>query len=519
MISKNTFSILRLCEKISIHSLLVYGLGYASLSYILIILNGLGNHQLAILIAVLQSALTIVTIGFSANSRSLILSNSYKKKYLLKIRILISLFAALIFSVLIFSFNTNYSFLLLLLALRKLLDWIEELFIIDNSSKLNLYYFTIQLLFITFFPFLDFNNNFQLDAYLIIWNLSTIILFFNSYLKILIPTSIFSWKNSKAEWTLKIFFATLLPTLIGFAYRYRGLKIFDIQTAAKVFSSLSISGAFTSFVIYAFLPDFIFQIQRSNKNKIISTIWASFFLIIITIAILVTYLFRDNIDSMNLSYKFLILGFVTGIIYLFSNIYKVFLVQKYKISTLAEETTIALVVLTLIIFSRRSEPVSYYIFIPFIGAIISLIIYDIKKVYLINTFEIKKFLYIILFFVCNILIALLLFNQDILFKSLLFKLNLFFLLAVIFLFFDRIFKRLFSSFNSLLFLSFILLSYIAIIENYLHDVDRNFSFYIFIITIFMTQYLYTNICRFINLNFTYYVILLYLISSTFFFTL
>lgn len=277
---------------------------------------------------------------------------------------------------------------------------------------------------------------------------------------------------------------------------------------------MAISGAFTTFLIYVFLPDFIFQIGRSNKKKIISIVWISFLFIIATIIILVTYLFRHDIESVNLSYKFLIFGVFTGIIYLFSNTYRVFLVQKYKISTLTEEANIALVVLTLIIFSRRYDSASYYIFIPFIGAALSLIIYDIRKVYLINIFKIKKFLYIILFFICIILIALLLLNQDIHFKNPLLILNLFWLLTLIFLFFDRIFKRLFSSFDPLLFLSFILLLCITTIEKYLHSIDRNFFFYIFISTIIMTQYLYTNICRFINLYFAYYVLLLYLLSST-----
>ena len=471
MILKTIFSALTFFGKVNIHSPLVYVISYASLSYILIILNGLGNHQLAISLALLQSALTIVTVGLSANFRSLILTNHHKKNYSLNTRFLMSLFATLIFSVIIFRFSTNHPFLLLLLALRKLLDWIEELFVIDNNSKLNFYYFTIQIFFITFFPFLDFNNNFQSDAYLIIWNLSTIILCFNSYRKILIPTAKFSWKTFNIEWTLKIFLATLIPTLVGLAYKYRAFKIFDAQTAAKITSSLAISGAFTTFLIYVFLPDFIFQIGRSNKKKIISIIWSSFLLIIATIIILVTYLFRHDIESVNLSYKFLIFGIFTGIIYLFSNVYRIFLIQKYKISTLTEEATIALVVLSLIIFSRRYDSASYYIFIPFIGAATSLIIYDIRKVYLINTFKIKKFLYIILFCVCIILIALLLLNQDIQFKNSLLKLNLFWLLTLIFLFFDRIFKRLFSSFNSLLFLLFILLSCITIIDKYLHIID------------------------------------------------
>ena len=150
MILKTIFSALTFFGKVNIHSPLVYVISYASLSYILIILNGLGNHQLAISLALLQSALTIVTVGLSANFRSLILTNHHKKNYSLNTRFLMSLFATLIFSVIIFRFSTNHPFLLLLLALRKLLDWIEELFVIDNNSKLNFYYFTIQILLLIF---------------------------------------------------------------------------------------------------------------------------------------------------------------------------------------------------------------------------------------------------------------------------------------------------------------------------------------------------------------------------------
>lgn len=154
MILKTIFRALTFSGKVSIHNLLVYCVSYASLSYILIILNGLGNHQLAISLALLQSALTIVTVGLSANFRSLILSNYHKKNYSLNIRFFISLFVTLIFSVIIFRFSTNHPFLLLLLALRKLLDWMEELFVINNNSKLNFYYLIIQIFFITFFLFL-----------------------------------------------------------------------------------------------------------------------------------------------------------------------------------------------------------------------------------------------------------------------------------------------------------------------------------------------------------------------------
>lgn len=520
MISKNIFNNLIFFGKDRISNFLIYGVNFASLSYILIIFNVTGNHQLAISIALLQAFLTIITIGLSANYRSFALSNFSQKNYLLKLRFLIILFALTALSVIIFIFNINYPFLLLLLGLRKLLDWFEEVFIINNnSSKLNLYYLTTQILFITFFPFLDFNNNFLLYAYLIIWNLFTIILLFNFYYINLIAITKSSWRFLKSEWILKMTLATLIPTLVGFAYRYRAFKIFDIQTAAKLISSLTVSGAFTSFLIYVFLPEFIFKFGRSKAKKYILGIWAVLLLTGSAIIILITYLFKNNIESLNLSYKFLILGIFTGLIYFISNMYKTFLIQKYNISSLTEEASISLIVLTFIILSRHTDPLNYYIFLPFIGAIMSLIIYDIRNVYLKKIFGIKNFLYIILFFTCIILIALLLLRHEILFKNLLFNVNSFSLFALIFLFFNRIFKHLFTSFNSLLFLSFILLSWVMLIEKYLHSIDINIFLYIFLIAIVMTQYLFTNICKFINLNFIYHVLFLYLMSSVFFFIL
>lgn len=355
----------------------------------------MGNHQLAILIALLQAFLTIITIGLSANYRSFALSNFSQKNYLLKLRFLIILFSLATLSVIFFIFNINYPFLLLLLGLRKLLDWFEEVFIINNnnsSSKLNLYYLTTQILFLTFFPFLDFSNNFLLYAYLIIWNLFTIILLFNFYYINLIAITKSSWRFLNSEWILKITLATLIPSLVGFAYRYRAFKIFDIQTAAKLISSFALSGAFTSFLTYVFLPEFIFKLRRSKAKKYILGIWAVLLLIASAIIILITYLFKNNIESLNLSYKFLILGVFTGLIYFISNIYKTFLIQKYNISSLTEEASIGLIVLTFIILSRHTDTVNYYIFLPFIGAFVSLIIYDIRNVYL------KKYLVLKIFY-------------------------------------------------------------------------------------------------------------------------
>ena len=222
---------------------------------------------------------------------------------------------------------------------------------------------------------------------------------------------------------------------------------------------------------------------------------------------------------MNFSYKFLIFGVFTGIIYLFANISKVYLIQKYRISTLTEESTIALVVLTFIIFSQKTDPINYFIMLPFIGACFSLMIYDIKKVYLLNKFYRSKLLYIILFIACFFLIGLIPFFHEIDFKNLLFKFCVFSFFSLILYFFGTKLKCVFSNFNSLLFLSCIFLFWIFFIGKYLHLLDINIYFYIFFSTFYIAQYLYTNICKFINICFMNYVFFWYLLSSILFFTL
>ena len=520
MILKNTYRNLGIPGKFRISKLLIYGFSFGSLSYILIILNALGNHDLAISIALIQSSLSIATSGFGSNSRSILLAKILGKSYFLSSRLLLSLFSIFFISLYLVVAAPNHALVLFLLSLRKLSDWLDEIPIARNSGNKNnisnTYYFIAQSFFLILFPFLDFNNSFLTCTYLIIWIFFTFILFFNFYrknLKYNLITKNFLPSANKT-FAISALLATLIPTLAGYLYRYRAYKIFDIGTASMLISSFAIAGAFTSFLIYVFLPEFINEVGKSKSSKRTLYLWASIITSLSFILIFITYHYQKNLEVLNFSYKYIILGSIAGITYLFSNVIKVYLIQKYKISTLFEEFNINLVLISLIVFSQLSYSANLYFMLPLIASILSLLIYDIRSTYLVNTFTPKKFFYIALFLFCIIFISLISFSQGTFLYNPLFKFYLFCLSAFVFFFFSTVLKYLSSIFISSSFFIYLIPILLFLFRRFLYLEDTNYSSYIFFVVMFVAHYLFVNIKTFINLGFLDFIFSLYLLFLT-----
>ncbi len=520
MILKNIYRNLGISGKFRISKLLIYGFSFGSLSYILIILNALGNHDLAISIALIQSGLSIVTIGFSSNSRSLLLAKILSKSYFLSSRLILSLFSIFFISLYLFVAAPNHAFVLFLLSLRKLSDWLDEIPITSNgvnkSNIINRYYFIAQSFFLIPFPFLDFNNSFLTCTYLIIWIFFTFILFFKFYrkeLKYHLITKNYLPSTNK-NFAISALLATIIPTSAGYLYRYRAYQIFDIGTASMLISSFAIAGAFTSFLTYVFLPEFTNEVGKTKGSKRAMYLWAAITTFLSLILIFIAHHYQKNIEVLNLSYKFIILGSFAGIIYLFSNVIKVHLIQKYKISTLFEEFSINLVFISLIVFSQLSYSANLYFMLPLLASILSLLIYDIRYTYLVNIFNPKKFFYIALFLFCIFFISLISFSQGTFLYSPLSKFYLFCLSAFVFFFFNTVLKYLSSNFNSPFFLLCLILILLLLFRRNLHIEDTSYPSYIFLGGMAVAYYLYENIKTFINLGFLDFILFLYLLFLT-----
>ena len=497
---------------------LIYGFGFGSLSFILICLNALGKHDIAISIGLIQSGIYLITIGLSGNFRSLALADVFPAKNLLAVRFVISIICLVLAPVILFALNFDYKFILFLLVFRKFLDWIDELCILENFKKKSLknnFYFFIQLSFLIYFPFINFKNTLLVILYLTFWNISTILLFFKNYLQNIkfvnfsFPSSFnHIFHNS----LLPVFIATFIPSLVNNFFRIRIFKIFDIQTASKLISTFALAGTITSFLIFVIIPDFIKQIKDKNNKLNIIYKWILYVLLIYLFICFVSHFFRANIEALNISYKIFLLAIISGFFYLLSNGMKTYQIQKYQISCLGEEYSINFAILSMILFSPASNVLNYFAFIPIIGAFFSLLIYDINRSYLDTSHNRFKVIYLILFLILLFFATFLSASHHISANLGNLNIKIYSLLVLLLgiILFNGIVKRGASEKQSNYLDLFFVLIWFLFNAKYLNTIIIDYRVTLFFLIASLAFHLYLKICQFINLRFLYYPIKFYI---------
>ena len=518
MILKNLFNHLTLFGRFNLYKSLIYGFGFGSLSFILIALNVLGKHQLAISVGLIQSAIYIITIGLSSNYRSLALSEAKTVKGIGNIRTFFSIIFLFVSGIFLLTADLKYTLVLFFLIMRKVFDWIEEIFIFESFEKnkrKNLTYFFIQLAFLIYFPFVNFENKIISGLYLVFWNISTFYIFKSFYIKNI--RTITHNLNFKFFYTsffgsITLVLATLIPTLVNYFYRLRIFKTFDVQTAASIISTLSLGGIFTSFLVFVFMPDFVNILKDETNKRTTIFLWVALIAILYSLFTIIVYFFSSYLEGLNINFSIFCIAITTGFFYLMSNAEKTYQIQKYHTSSFHEEVTINFIILCLIVFAPSSNVKFYFVIIPLIGSLVSFFIYDLNK-FILDKNNIKRiFLYLFLLFTILasqffILISHLITDNIILSSLKFYALLVFLPLTFIAIFFIKLITKK----DNLLGLELIfILSWFVFLNKYLNVLFLSNYIYVTYFTLAaIGVYIYHKLCHYINIRFLANSFLLY----------
>jgi hypothetical protein len=493
--------------KINFKNLIIYSIQYGSLSIILLALNAMNQDELVLSLSLLQSAIYIVTIGLAANLRSLSLAKQYLSSSLFKIRLYIAATAFVFMAIILYYINAKYFAFTMMLASRKLLDWIDEILILNSTDEnRKIIYIIVQLGFLIGFPFIIFLNVVNTTYYLLLWNLSMIFIMKGFYLELGKHFRV----SGKANKIFKIFvstypniLATLFPTIANYFYRVNIIEVFEIKKASNLIMSLTLSGVISSFFIFIFIPELVNNF-RKHKKGIYLLIFLSFIILTYSLISFFTYKYKVELNQYNLNHKFIFFGCIAGVLTLIASSMRIFQIQLLKITSFPEETIISLIIISLIFLAPANASANYYAIVPIFGAVISIVIYDINNSFLDEKIILKKFLYTFLFIVIFLSATLFSINHDLSInpKTINFKIiSLCIFLAMIF-FTNVLVKKLVKISSNFSFDLLIMMLWFLFNFRFLEVSNANFFILLFFVSILVLQYLYNSICNFINIGFS-----------------
>ena len=122
-------------SKVNFTETYFYLITYSSLTYIFIILNINGNHHDSLSIGLFQTLVSFITLGLSADFRSLYFKDKIYANLLIKFRAII--ISALLIGLIIYFFKAPDSItksLILWLSFKRIIDWIDEVIIISGNA-------------------------------------------------------------------------------------------------------------------------------------------------------------------------------------------------------------------------------------------------------------------------------------------------------------------------------------------------------------------------------------------------
>ena len=360
---------------------------YGALSYIFILLNLVGEHALSVNLSIFQAIIFLFTASFSGDFRSMFLGNNNFYYILIKYRI-IAILAFLIIAFFSMPFiDKSYHLIFSLLALRRFLDWIEEILLLRSTKKnLVFIYSSTQLLFLIPSPFIIIYIKSWLFIYMAFWIFSTSIIFIKEYKiifmeflnkKLFIANTFINQPNLHRQ-----IYATIFIAIGNFILRYSINQFHNIESASAIISSFSIGGIAGSLISNTFIPNFLVYFKNIGSNRS-SLMWYVFLQALITIFILYFNLGRNYIESLNLDFYTLILSFLGGNIAILANFKRFYLLQIKKVTSEREDLIINLFLL-IVIFILLHQLKHYYESITLITSIFSFAIFSFRKDLVLN---------------------------------------------------------------------------------------------------------------------------------------
>lgn len=406
----------KILKKIKIKEPVIYLVNYSSLTYIFIVLNFFQSHATSVQISIIQGLIGFIILGFSGDIRSIyLIKNSHNNVHrVILFRFFISLILCLVY--VIFFRATDFIFILALIAKRSI-DWVDEVVIHTSTAITNntfkLRYLSVQLIFISILPFFYLAFHSFILLYFLCWCISNFLTIKSFYMEILIRRE----KNNKA--TIRSMEPHIFNTLINkqlvstlfinstnlFLRIFINLS-FAISQSSAIISSMTIGGFLFSLFSNAYLPSFVKYTSEGNGRLKKNFNFLYLFLAFILFIIFCIFMPREFFYKYNLLPRYIIFSFIGGIILLFSNYIRLFLIQSKKSSTLNEDLVIHTLFSSALFVIYSYNKSSYFLFASLGLGLFSLLIYIIRFLSL-KISILKFYIFFILYFllICSSLLS------------------------------------------------------------------------------------------------------------------
>ena len=374
-------------SKVNFTETYFYLITYSSLTYIFIILNINGNHHDSLSIGLFQTLVSFITLGLSADFRSLYFTDKIYANLLIKFRAII--ISALLIGLIIYFFKAPDSItksLILWLSFKRIIDWIDEVIIISGNAfsldKLFKYKYLInQVFFIAFLPLIYLKMSVYIHYYFLIWIAANFLILKKYYMRFHfnnLRNQILglSYINQKNLFALQLI-STLLVNLSNIAFRSIIFISFVPQKSSMIISSFALGGMFFSVTNNSILP---YLVQRYKKFANITLYLKNFLpLILVTLlsVIFLMWFFIDTLISLNISYELVWLSFLSSGILFFSSFLRYSIIQLSKTLTLREDFFSQTSFLCILIFFSTHRP-EHLIYSTLYLALICFLLFSLK---------------------------------------------------------------------------------------------------------------------------------------------
>ena len=371
-----------------------YFFNFGSMSYIFVMLNILNAHKLSIYVSLVTTFLSLTLMAFSGDFRNISYSIPKKTSPLplelilgqIRARAAIGIFIVFIIFLFLLEVESEFIFLIILLTVRRVLDWIDEIFIIwSKNNKIIISYSLVQVSFLIPFPWVISNLDKFAYIYLVFWIFLTMLVFLPIYLNLF----------SKINFTNPIFFPiSLRQQVFATTSLFAGVlvlrlfitKSYSSKEASNIISSMALGGFFGSFVNGLFLSDIVRDLKNILDYKKIH-----YFFLKITASILfiivISFLYPNLFNKLgifshdNINYNFVLYGIFFSFLNLIVSLKRTYIIQKNKSFTFKEDllgTLIFLLALVFIVFQGIPVSEFFLFFVIFISLLSNNFIYYLK---------------------------------------------------------------------------------------------------------------------------------------------
>ena len=250
---------------------IAYALNFSSVTILMIILSLSGQSILSADLAILGAITFFIFQSFSGNSRNILLNKSLVISYneVIKIRLILVLPLILFVYFITNSLSEINFYLILLVTLRKIIDWLDDLYLIkqedqSNTKKLH-YYIIFQILAIIalLLSIFIYSNTF---IGILFWSITPIFLTIRFYFTY-INKELFLLKIKNLKLFMPHLSSTVIIGISLYIFRLLIINLTGKEIAGDLFTAFASGGLLGTFIANSFGPTLV---RFMNENKILT---------------------------------------------------------------------------------------------------------------------------------------------------------------------------------------------------------------------------------------------------------